>query len=81
MSERWVDLDALMRRLGALRAAADDARVKTDDRTAIDDAINKAAQAVDEIIDAPQDATGLAAARSALMVAEELVARAVKGRR
>jgi hypothetical protein len=79
--ERWADVDNLMRRLGALRAAADGSRVKPGDRADIEDAISKAAQAVDEIIEAPQDAKGLAAARSAFMTAEELVERALKGRR
>ena len=80
VSERWADLDALMRQLGALRAAADDARATPHDRAAIEKAITQAAQSIDGMIDTPQDAEALAAARSALFAVEELVARAVKGR-
>lgn len=80
MSELWADLDALMRQLGALRAAADDARATPHDRAAIEKAITKAAQSIDGMIDTPQDPKSLAAARSALIAAEELVAPAVKGR-
>ena len=80
MSELWGDVDALMRRLGSLRRAADDARATPHDRAAIEDAIGNAAQAIDSMIDTPQDAKALAAGRSALMVAEGLIAGAVKGR-
>jgi hypothetical protein len=80
VSERWADLDALMRQLGALRAAADDARATSRDRAAIEKAITNAAQSIDGMIDTPQDAKALTAARSALFAVEERVARAVKGR-
>ena len=80
MSERWADLDALMRKLGAPRAAADDARATPHDRASIEQAITRAAQSIDGMIDTPQDPKALAAARSALMAVEELVVRAVKGR-
>jgi hypothetical protein len=69
-----------MRQLGALRAAADDARATSRDRAAIEAAITKAAQSIDGMIDTPQDAKALTAARSALFAVEERVARAVKGR-
>jgi hypothetical protein len=80
VSERWADLDALMRQLGALRAATDDARAMPHDRAAIEEAITNAAQSIDGMIDTPEDAKALAAARSALIAVEELVAGAVKGR-
>jgi hypothetical protein len=80
VSERWADLDARMRQLGALRAAADDARATPHDRAAIEEAITNSAQSIDGMIDTPQDVKALAAARSALIAVEELVARAVKGR-
>lgn len=80
MSDLWGDVDALMRTLGGLRRAAADARVTAGDRAAIEGAICDAAQAIDSIIDTPQDAKALAAARSALMVAEGLIAAGVKGR-
>jgi hypothetical protein len=69
-----------MRRLGALRAAAEDSRVMSDDRAAIEAAIGRAAQSIDDMVDAPEDPKGLAAARAALMRVEELIARVVKER-
>jgi hypothetical protein len=80
VSERWADLDALMRRLGSLRSAANDLRATPQDRAAIEEAITRAAQSIDAMIDTPQDGKSLAAARSALIAVEELVARSVKGR-
>jgi hypothetical protein len=80
MAERWADLDGLMRKLGALRVAADDSRATADDRAAIETAIAQTAQSIDDAIDAPDDPKALAAAGSALMIVEEAIARAVKGR-
>ena len=80
MLQLWGDVDALMRRLGGLRRAADGARGAPPQRAAIEEAIVNAAQAIDSMIETPQDSKGLAAARSALMVAEGLIAGAVKGR-
>jgi hypothetical protein len=69
-----------MRKLGALRVAADLSRATPQDRAAIEEAIARAAEAIDAMIDTPQDAKRLADARGALMTAEGLVGRAVKGR-
>jgi hypothetical protein len=80
VSERWGDVDALMRKLGSLRAAADAARTTPQDRAAIEQAITRTPEAIDAMIDEPQDTKALAAARSALMTAEGLIGRAIKGR-
>ena len=78
MPEKWADIDALMRRLRAIRAAADDVRAADADRADIERAITEAAQAIDGMIDTPQDAKAIAAARSSLFVVEEMIAKAVK---
>ena len=80
MAERWADVDALMRRLGGLRVAADDARATPADRAAIETAITQAAQSLDDMIETPEDQKALAAARSALMIVEQMIAHAVKQR-
>jgi hypothetical protein len=80
VSERWADLDALIRKLGALRVAADDSRATADDRAAIEAAIARAAQAIDDMVDTPEDPKALAAVRSALVTVEQAIAGAIKGK-
>jgi hypothetical protein len=80
VSERWADLDALIRRLGSLRVAADDSRATPQQRAAIESAIGQAAQTIDDMVDTPEDPKALAAARSALMLVEQAIARVVKGK-
>ena len=78
MAKRWSDLDAVMRRVCGLRVAADDARATLADRAAIETAITQAAQSLDDMIETPEEQKALAAARSALMIVEQMIAQAVK---
>jgi hypothetical protein len=55
MTERWGDVDALMRGLGSLRAAADGARATPHDRAVVEEAITVAAEAIDGMIDTPAE--------------------------
>lgn len=74
MMATWSRFDALMRELGALRAAA--AR-RTDVADAvkadIDELIDEAAQAVDGLIDSPNDDQKALAAWELILMAQDLV--------
>jgi len=74
MTSDWATVESLIRQLGSVRAAANEARASDLSRAAIDQAISEAAEAVSLTIDEVPGSTAVAAAAEALDVAAEVVA-------
>ncbi len=74
MSSDWSEVDALIRELGAVRAASDAARASAAAKAAIEHAIGEATQAVVEVLGGPLDAEAIGQARTAIEVAGAVVA-------
>jgi hypothetical protein len=71
-------VDVLIRELGAVRQAAHSALPAPDsERAALETAIGLASEAVDRVIDAPEDLYVISRARTALDAAEHVVAALV----
>jgi hypothetical protein len=68
-------VDVLRRELGAMRQAAEIAPPERDaERATLETVIGRASEAVDRVIDAPEDVYVIARARTALDVAAHVVA-------
>ena len=74
MASEWTTVDAFVRDLGILRAAAGRVQAPAPAKAAIETAVREAAQAIDLTIDAPTNAQRLGAAREALVVAAAVIA-------
>jgi hypothetical protein len=68
-----IAVDDLISELGSIRNVATGLRVSADVRTAVDQAIAEAADAVNLTIDGPTNPNRLLAARDALGVVEEMI--------
>jgi hypothetical protein len=74
MASEWAAVDVLIRDLGAVRSAAYAARASEASKVAIQQAIDEATQAILVTIEAPLDGEAFVRARSALEVAEAVIA-------
>lgn len=73
MGNEWAAVDDLMRELGSVRQAASLIRAESAAVAAVSRAIEEAAEAVNQTIDAPRNPARLMAARDAIGVAEEVL--------
>ena len=73
-ASEWEGVDALIRDLGAIRAAADASRASEAVSAAIENAIADAAEAIGVTINAPRSAEALSHARETIGAARALVA-------
>jgi hypothetical protein len=73
MGNEWAAVDDLMRELGSVRQAASLIRAESVANAAVSRAIEEAAEAVNQTIDAPRNPARLMAARDAIGVAEEVI--------
>lgn len=73
MGNEWAAVDDLMRELGSVRQAANLIHAESAAEAALGRAIEEAAEAVNQTIDAPRNPARLMAARDAIGVAEEVI--------